>query len=294
MIWSVVVRRPSSPNLFYSFVIGSPFPPPRRAFAHLRLAFFASHHSCFPLPSHSIMFTKIAVFAACALALVSGQNVNATQTSANTVVSAVDVTNNTLPAAVATEYGTEMLGAILAELKIEHIDSKPLNDEEYNETVDVVKGLLTGQLNITNKTEFLNSVREVLGRLSPEDYEQLTDDVVAELTIDFFNKTFGSATAKDLDIKVGANVEESKTGFESLSQEDFVVIGSAFGGCVLSVAVALAVVGARNKKTKAASTKSVLAEDVVDEIEAAEQLAAEDKDAEVEDVKTDSPAVVSV
>ncbi|KAF0690247.1 Aste57867_18355 [Aphanomyces stellatus] len=235
------------------------------------------------------MFTKIAVFAACALALVSGQN--ATQASANTTIRASDVIalNHTLPDAAATAYGTEILGAILAELKIEHIDSKPLTDDEYNVAVDTVKDLLTGKFKIDDKKDFRAAVRDVLARLSPEDYEQLTDDVVTELTITFLKKAFGKDAVHgkdaldmnaDEEIAVGdaldmdKEVQVNEVAASDATQENFMYMAGAFGGCVMAVVVALAVVGARANKAKA--TKAVDADIVVEDIEAAEK-AAEDK-----------------
>ncbi|CAK4635691.1 unnamed protein product [Aphanomyces euteiches] len=260
------------------------------------------------------MFAKIAILAACAFAALSeGAAVNSTvnATSPNATIGF----NNTLPAAASTEYGREIYYSLLKHLKITHDDSKPLSDDEYNKVVNSLENLLTGKYVAKTKEEkkkLQANIKAVLARISPEEMEQAFADVTFELTVKFFEKTFGE-DLKDDDKKDDKKDDDKKkaavgsadtvaeapasqqTGLNGLTREDIVYIGSAFGGCVLSVAVALAVIGARKQK-QAAATKSVLADNVVDEIEAAEEAAGESKDAdaEVEDVKTDSPAVVSV
>ncbi|KAG9401257.1 hypothetical protein AC1031_010015 [Aphanomyces cochlioides] len=247
------------------------------------------------------MFAKIAVLAACAFAALSqGAAVNSTvnATSPNATIAF----NNTLPAAASTEYGREIYYSLLKHLKITHDDSKPLSDDEYNTVVNSLENLLTGKYVAKTKEEkkkLQADIKAVLARISPEEMEQAFADVTFELTVKFFEKTFGEDLKEDDKKKAAVasadTVAEApasqQTGLNGLTREDIVYIGSAFGGCVLSVAVALAVIGARKQK-QAAATKSVLADNVVDEIEAAEEAAGESKDAdaEVEDVKTDSPA----
>ncbi|EQC29797.1 hypothetical protein SDRG_12568, partial [Saprolegnia diclina VS20] len=80
--------------------------------------------------------------------------------------------------------------------------------------------------------------------------------------------------------------------FLGLDNQQIIVSGGAIGGFMVVVAVALAVSASREKK--AAPAQSVLADNVIDEIEAAEKASPAVKDADVEDMTSESPSVVSV
>ncbi|RHZ00217.1 hypothetical protein DYB37_004322 [Aphanomyces astaci] len=245
------------------------------------------------------MFAKLAVIAAFAVLAVSGAAHNSTTNSSNVIVP----NNSSLPAAAATPYGRVLFAKLLEQLKIEHIDSKPLDDGEYNNAVNELENLLTGKTigkSKAVKQQLRASLRSLLARMTPEELEQLFNDVAFELTVKLFKKTFGDEIDVDAlsenktaasDVVTFASQNETFTG---LSRSDVVYVGSAFGGCILSVAAALAVIGARKKKSAAAAAEAA-SDNVVDEIEAAENIAAaqKDDDVEVEDIKTDSPAVVS-
>ncbi|ETV99650.1 hypothetical protein H310_07719 [Aphanomyces invadans] len=245
------------------------------------------------------MFAKLAVIAACAALAVSGAQ-NSTTNSSNVIVP----TNSSLPAAATTPYGRVLFGKFLEQLEIQHIDNDPLDDDEYNLAVNELENLLTGKTVVESKAQkkkLRAALRNLLARMTPEEMEQLFIDVTFELTVKLFKKTFGSEIDVDALYENMTATGDAVTfssaddgSFNGLSTSDIVCIGSAFGGCVLSVAVAVAVIGARKKKAAAAA--QVSSENVVDEIEAAENLAAAQKDAasEVEDIKTDSPAVVAV
>ncbi|KAF0686869.1 Aste57867_21343 [Aphanomyces stellatus] len=125
------------------------------------------------------MFSQLALVAACAFAVVSGQHASATTTVAPTSIDDVS------------SYGAELLGEILADLKIKHVDSQPLTDAEYNDAVDGIKVILTGNYAITNLGDVQASTKDLFSRVTPDEFEQLTDDAVAELLHMFLHEVFG-------------------------------------------------------------------------------------------------------
>ncbi|KAF0686867.1 Aste57867_21341 [Aphanomyces stellatus] len=139
------------------------------------------------------MFTKIALAATCALAVVSGQD-----DYSNTW----DKIASRRPYIDTTPYGSDLLGEILIKLNITHVDSDPLEDDEYNNAVDIIKGLLIGEYQISNPKTFKSEVSDVLARLTPEDFEQLTDDVFTELMRTFVKSTFGLGGTDDTEDSV--------------------------------------------------------------------------------------------
>ncbi|KAF0686868.1 Aste57867_21342 [Aphanomyces stellatus] len=118
------------------------------------------------------MFTKIVLVATCAAAAVAAGDKTIYRRS------------------VTTSYGAELLGELLSDLNVTHDNSTQLTDEEYNIAVDEFKGLLTGEYNVTNTTAFQADVKTFFSLLSPDEYEQLTDDVVTELVNEFFDQVF--------------------------------------------------------------------------------------------------------
>ncbi|KAH9104691.1 hypothetical protein LEN26_014921 [Aphanomyces euteiches] len=101
----------------------------------------------------------------------------------------------------------------------------------------------------------------------------------------------------------------TQSTFLNLDKGDIVTIGAGFVGSMLVVAGAAVAINKRGKAAAANADKdaSVLAEDAVEEIEAAENAAEAakedeaappaspaDKEEDIQDVSTDSPSVVSV
>ncbi|KAF0686871.1 Aste57867_21345 [Aphanomyces stellatus] len=118
-----------------------------------------------------------------------------------------------------------------------------------------------------------------------------------------------NATRNGTSVKEGTiNFEDAdaQSSFFNINNKDAMIVGAGFAGCIF--AIAAVAVAKKNIGAAAATDASVLAEDVVDEIEAAENAAKDDeaeddaaapvspaeKDEDVQEVSTDSPSVVSV
>ncbi|OQR99772.1 hypothetical protein THRCLA_06392 [Thraustotheca clavata] len=202
-------------------------------------------------------------------------------------------------------YAAKLFGSLLAQLDIEHIDNKPLTDEEYNAAVNDIEDLITGATPKNKIKKVKEDVRDYISRMTPAELEQYFDDVGAELTAYALtgdanafettsNTTSNSTQVANATEAVAVKAQATEQSFLGLNNKQVIISGGAIGGFMLVVAVALAV--SANREKKSAPTQSVLADNVIDEIEAAEKSAASpaEKDADVEEMNSESPSVVSV
>ncbi|OQR83369.1 hypothetical protein ACHHYP_14789 [Achlya hypogyna] len=247
-------------------------------------------------------FRKLAFLVAAVAAMASADH--HTGKPAETTVAPVNQTDAVAPVVIS-PYAANLFGKLLGDLNIEHLEGKPLSDAEYNKAVDSLEDLVTGLVEKEDVAKVKELLRGFIARMSVEDLQQFSGDVTAELAASFLaeyngkNATAGSSsgnitavisnTTGEPTVVKAANANQS---FLGLDNKQVITAGSAIGGFLVVVAVALAVSASREKK--AAPAQSVLADNVIDEIEAAEKASPAEKDADVEEMNSESPSVVSV
>ncbi|KDO23902.1 hypothetical protein SPRG_10047 [Saprolegnia parasitica CBS 223.65] len=237
---------------------------------------------------------KLACIAVAALAAMASAS-----SPVNTTAPAVNGTSVVPPAS---QYTLTLFGKLLGDLNIEHVEGQPLTDEEYNKAVDDLEELFLNKVPKSKLKEYKAELTALLARISVAELEQLFSDVSFELTKYVLEDSSANTTAT-ANVTVPANTttkapvivkaaESTNDKFLGLDNKQIIVSGGAIGGFMVVVAVALAVSASREKK--AAPAQSVLADNVIDEIEAAEKASPAAKDADVEDMTSESPSVVSV
>ncbi|KAG9401258.1 hypothetical protein AC1031_010016 [Aphanomyces cochlioides] len=232
--------------------------------------------------------------------LVKGIYGNELKANTTKVVNATEIS-------VCFPYANDFYRNILKDLKLVHDDSHPLTDKEMAERVRVMyygaavgPGILT-DVDESGKKDVRDKVKAELSRVTIKQIDRMFEYVSAHLADAvlqqfFYDKLRGNMTVAspnytftyDSVVYAPASEPSSAKGF---TNQDIMYLSSALGGCVVVVAVTVAVIHTRKqKKDQAAAAQSV--ENEVKAIENAEE--AKESEDNNKETKPDSPMTACV